>query len=403
MQITQVTPRFPPAIGGVEEHVYRVSLELARRGHKITVITSNEVDHLTRSKETETIDGVVIHRFPLLMPRTFREYWLIPGVLESLPYLKADVVHVHGYRCLGSYIAVRLAHFEDTPVVFTPHGIYPPRSRANTFLKTVFDSTLGRLMLNLSDKIIALTEHNKQLLLRIGAPKEKISIVPNGVNLEEFVGIKQKAKQKMLKEIKADGPTLLYVGRIDWNKRIDKIVEAMPLILKEFPSAKLIIAGPDYANYTNKLKRLGEKLKVKHALTITGSVPRETLLAFYSTADAFLMPSSYEGFGLSLLEAMSSKIPVIASSSGGPGDILTHGVNALLLKEASATEISEAVKLVLLNKKLQETIVQNAFALVEKKYTWKDVVDELELIYKEVIETKNAKTSEDFPFYVTCP
>jgi len=162
----------------------------------------------------------------------------------------------------------------------------------------------------------------------------------------------------------------------------------MPFILKEFPSAKFIIVGPDYANYTNKLKRLGEKLKVKHALIITGSVPRETLLAFYSTADAFLMPSPYEGFGLSLLEAMSSKIPVIASSSGGPGDILTHGVNALLLKEASATEISEAVSLILLDEKLRETIVQNAFTLVEKKYTWKGVVNELELVYKQVIENK---------------
>ncbi len=388
MHITQVTPRFPPAIGGVEEHVYRISVELARRGHKVTVITSNEVNHKTFPTKEEKEDGVEVHRFPLFMPKVFREYWLIPDILKSLPHLKADVVHVHGYRCLSSCIAICLAHFEGTPVVFTPHGIYPSRSLANAFLKTVFDSTLGRFMLNFSDEIIALTEHNKRLLLQMGASKEKISIVPNGVNLEEFANIKQKYEQKAMEELNANGPTLLYVGRIDWNKRIEKVVEAMPLILKKFPSAKFVIVGPDYANYANKLRQLGEKLGVKHTLVIKGGVPRENLLALYSIADVFLLPSSYEGFGISLLEAMGSKIPVIASPSGGPCDILAHGVHAWLLKEASAIEISEAVNLVLTDKKLRGKIVQNAFELVEKRYTWKSVVDKLELVYEQVIENK---------------
>lgn len=388
MRITQVTPRFPPAIGGVEEHVYRVSVELARRGHRVTVITSNEVNHKTCPTKEEKENGVEIHRFPLFMPKVFREYWLIPDILKSLPHLKADVVHVHGYRCLSSCAAIYLAHFEGVPVIFTPHGIYPPHSLANAFLKTVFDSTLGRFMLKFSDKIIALTEHNKKLLLHIGASKEKISIVPNGVNLEDFASIEQKDKQKVMEELNANGPTLLYVGRIDWNKQIEKVVEAMPLILKKFSSAKFVVVGPDYANYANKLRQFGEKLGIEHALVIKGGVTRKKLLALYSIADVFLMPSSYEGFGISILEAMGSKIPVVASSSGGPGDILTHGVNAWLLKEASAIEISEAVNLILTDKKLRENIVQNAFELVEKSYTWENVVDKLELVYKQAIKNR---------------
>ncbi|MEM3673144.1 MAG: glycosyltransferase family 4 protein [Candidatus Bathyarchaeia archaeon] len=389
MHITQVTPRFPPAIGGVEEHVYRISVELARRGHRVTVITSNEVNHKTCPAKEEKRNGVEVHRFPLFMPKVFREYWFIPGILKSLPHLKADVVHVHGYRCLSSCIALYLAHFEGVPVVFTPHGIYPPRSLTNAFLKTFFDLTLGRFMLNFSDKIIALTEHNKKLLLRIGASKDKISVVPNGVNLEDFANIGRKDKQKVIEELNANGPMLLYVGRIDWNKRIEKVVEAMPLILKKFSSAKFVIVGPDYANYANKLRQFGEKLGVEHALIIKGSVPRKKLLALYSIADVFLMPSSYEGFGISLLEAMGSKIPVIASPGGGPSDILTHGVNAWLLKEASAIEIFKAVNLILTDKKMRENIVQNAFELVEKRYTWENVVDKLELVYKQAIENRN--------------
>jgi glycosyltransferase involved in cell wall biosynthesis len=383
MWITQVTPRFPPAIGGVEEHVYRISIELAKRGHMVTVITSNEVDHTVHLKGKEIMNGIEVHRHPLFIPKMFREYWLIPNIIKDLAYFKSDVVHVHGYRCLSSYTAILLSHFEGTPIVFTPHGIYPPRSHINALLKNAFDYTFGRLMLSLSDRIIALTEHNKQLLLQIGAPEEKITIVPNGITVEEFA----KQKKATFNSLKVRGPILLYTGRIDWNKRIDKIIEAMPLILKRFPSAKLFIAGPDYANYTSALRELAEKLKVKHSIQITGSVTREELLDFYSKADVFIMPSSYEGFGLSILEAMGSKIPVIASSIGGPGDIFTHGVNALLLKEASANEISEAVNSVLTDEKLRETIVKNAFELVKNKFTWNNVVDTLERIYRQVGKT----------------
>lgn len=363
-------------------------MELIKRGHKITVLTSNEINHKTCSTKIEKIDGIEVHRFKLFMPKVYREYWLIPGILKDLLHLGADVVHVHGYRCLSSCIAIIIAHFEGIPVVFTPHGIYPPRSISNALLKKVFDLSFGRLSMKFSDKIIALTAHNKRLLLQIGAPEEKICILPNGVSPEDFVTV-NRSRQKLRE--KNSGPVLLYVGRIDWNKRIEKVVEAMPLIVKKFPSAKFIIAGPDYANYTSKLKLLGEKLKVKHAIMVAGSVSRKKLLDLYSMADVFILPSSYEGFGLSMLEAMCSNIPLVVSPNGGPSDILTHRVNAWLLKEISDVEIFQAVNSVISDRKLQETMTQNAFELVNKKYTWKNVVDGLEYIYRQVIENKNIR------------
>lgn len=386
MHIIQVTPRFPPAIGGVEEHVYQISLELLKRGHNVTVITSNEVDGKIYSLQREVMQGIHVYRLPLFMSKLLRELWFIPDIRRIFRHLRGDVVHVHGYRCLSSCIDVYLARFKHIPTVLTPHGIYPPKSLINALLKLIFDRTLGRLLLNFSDRIIALSEHNIHLVLQIGASAKKIAIVPNGVNVEEYVNLQQ--NKKILDELGSDGPVLLYVGRIDWNKRLEKVVESMPLILKEFPYAKFVIVGPDYAKYTNQLLDLAKKLKVEHSLVITGKVPRNKLLEFYSMANVFLLPSSYEGFGLSMLEAISSKIPVIASPSGGPGDILTHGVHALLLKKTTPDEISKSVYAVLTDQQLRETLVKNAFEVVQKKYIWKSVVDELELIYKQVIREK---------------
>jgi len=383
MHVIQVAPRFPPAIGGVEEHVYWISKELCRRGHRVTVVTSDEADGKQIPSRIENVDGVQVCRFPLFMPSVFREFWFIPKISSVLGKARPDIVHSHGYRCLSSIQAVYLAHLKGIPSVLTPHGIYPARSFINGLTKTAFDKSAGRLLLDFSDKIVALSKHNRQLLSLMGAAGEKIVTVPNGVNVEDYVNPQR--SNKILKQLNTDGPILLYVGRIDWNKQVDKIVEAMPTILKEFPSSKLVVVGPDYANCVKGLHEISEKLKVEHSLVITHDVPRQTLLEYYSVANVFILPSSYEGFGLSMLEAMCSRIPVIVSPSGGPGDILKDRTDALFLKEVSSAEISRQVHTVLTDHQLKETIVNNAFELVKTKYTWKNVVNQLETTYEQAI------------------
>ncbi len=386
MNIIQVVPRFPPAIGGMEEHVYQISLELSRRGHTVSIITSNDIDGKTSPCKEEVMNEMQVYRYPLFMPKTFREFWLIPDILRGFQRLEADLVHAHGYRCLSSCIAIYLARLKHTPTIFTPHGIYPKRTFANMLIKSFFDHTLGRLLLRLPDRIIALTEHNRQLLLQRGASPNKIVSVPNGVNFDEYANLQR--SERILDDLCTEGPVLLYVGRIDWNKQLEKVIFSMPLILKEFPRAKFVIIGPDYANYASNLMNLAGKLKVEDSLVVVGKVSREKLLEFYSIADVFLLPSSYEGFGLSMLEAISSKIPVIVSSSGGPGDILNHGVNAMLLKSVTPMEIFSFVNTILTDHNLRKAVVKNAFELVKGRYTWKAVVNKLELVYRQVMNER---------------
>jgi glycosyltransferase involved in cell wall biosynthesis len=238
------------------------------------------------------------------------------------------------------------------------------------------------LLVDYSERIVALSEHNVRLLLQIGARLDKIAIIPNGVCEEEYVHLRK--SKEILDEVESNGPILLYVGRIDWNKQVDKVIEAMPLILKSFPSAKFVIIGPDYANYSGELSRLASRTGVKQAVVMAGRVTAERLREFYSAADIFLLPSSYEGFGLSMIEAMISKIPVIASSAGGPGDILDHGVHAWLMEAVTPEKIAESVRILLTDQQLRENLVKNAFELVKEKYTWERVVDKLEVVYDQV-------------------
>ena len=379
MRIVQVAPSFPPVIGGLENHVYSISIELVKRGHKVVVITStdSEVAH------KEFMSGIEVYRFPLFLPRLFRETWFMPSMISALSSLQADVIHAHGYRCLSSCIALFLSKRKKVPFVLTPHGIFPKRNSFNGLLKFIFDYSLGNKLLKSSQKIIALTESNKSLILNAGAPKSRTVIVENGVDVTKY---KEVFDSKALKKKHGFlGPVLLYVGRIAWHKNLEQIIRALPLIKRQFNDVKCLIVGPDYENGLANLLRLAKELGVEDSIVAKGAVSETQLHLYYSIADAFILPSVYEGLSLSMLEAMANKVPILVRSSAGISSILTHGVNALVLGSNDPCEISSSVGLLLSNSELREKICQNAYNLILHKYTWKTVVDKLESIYKELI------------------
>jgi len=385
VRVVQVTPRFPPAIGGMENHVYAIATELTKRGHEVAVITSDDIDGGKRGigRNVNVVNGIEVYQYHLLFSKAMREYWFVSGVTKALKNLHADVVHAHGYRCLSSCVAACWCKMNKVPVILTPHGIYPPHSLGNALIKFVYDHWLGSLLLKLSNKTIALTENNRQLLLKMGAPEDKVVIIPNGVDIIKYG--KVRLSNNVRKGSNSDAHILLYVGRIDWNKGLERVVEALPIIIKEFGRTRFLMVGPDYAGHSKNLLCLARKLGVHNSIFMTGRVSEEELLLYYSMADIFVFPSIYEGLSLSLLEAMASHIPIISSKSGGTGDILVDGVHALLLDDCSSQEIFNNVSTLLREPKLAKRLQKNAFDLVSKKYTWKAVVDKLESIYEELI------------------
>ena len=382
MRIVEVTPRFPPAIGGLENHVYAISHELVKRGHKVVVITSKDVE-ANDVVDKEVMNGIEVHRFSLVLPKLFHEVWLMPGIVKMLYGIQADVIHAHGYRCLSSCIASCISKRKRIPFVLTPHGIFPKRNWFNGLAKSVFDYSFGNALLKSSDKIIALTESNKSLILSAGARDNRTMIVGNGVDIAKYHEV---TNFKELKRIHGFlGPVLLYVGRIAWHKNLEQVIQALPLIKRDFSNMKFLLVGPNYENGLTNLLSLAKKLGVEDSVVAKGTVSESQLHLYYSIADVFILPSIYEGLSLSMLEAMASKVPIIARSSAGINSILTHNVNALVLESGTPREISSSVSLLLRDLELRERIRQNAYNLVLHEYTWKTVVDKLESIYEELV------------------
>jgi len=386
VRIIQVVPRFPPAIGGMEKHAYEISLELVKRGHQVAVVTSNEMDECGRGVSEQRVNGIEVYRYPLFLPKLFREFWLMPRMIKMSENLDGDIIHAHGYRCLCSCVAAYVSKLKEIPMVLTPHGIFPPRGRLNAIAKWIFDRSLGNSLMESVDKVIALTESNKSLLLKTGARENKIVIIENGVRVDKYENLSN--SEEIKKKYGFSGPVLLYVGRIDWRRtsNLGKIVGALPSITQKFCGAKLFIVGPDYAGYSLNLLDSAQKFGVEDSVVVTGSVTEEQLLVYYSMADIFIIPSIYEGLSLSMLEAMASKVPIIALSSEGTGGVLTHGENAILLKSGDPDEISDSISLLLSNSEVRERVRQNAFDLILRRYTWEAVVDKLESLYEDVLK-----------------
>lgn len=382
MKIVQVTPRFPPAIGGLENHVYNISLELVKRGHQVVVLTSNDVEEVKVVNE-EFMNGIEVYRFPLFLPRLFREGWLMPNLLKMLPTLQADIIHAHSCRCLSSFIAALLSERRGVPFVLTPHGIFPKRGWFNGLVKSVYDYSFGNILLKFADKIIALTESNKSLLLNLGASEPKTVIIGNGVDVEKY---RESTRVDVTKRKHGFlGPVILYVGRVAWHKSLERAIEALPSIVEEFSDAKFVLVGPKYTEESERLLRLAERLGVEDSIVRTGRVSESQLHFYYSIADIFILPSVYEGLSLSMLEAMASKVPIMVCSSAGVSGILTHGKNAFILNNGTKDEISRSMNFLLNCSELRETIRQNAHGLVTRKYTWTAVVSKLESIYEELV------------------
>jgi glycosyltransferase involved in cell wall biosynthesis len=385
MRIVEVTPRFPPAIGGMENHVLAISTELTRRGHEVIVVTSDDTDEITKRemKSVDLVNGIAIHRYPLLFTKIMREYWFLHSTPAALSNLHPDIVHAHGYRCLSSCLAAYWCKTNRVPFVLTPHGIYPPRSLTNASIKFAYDHTLGNLLLKCSNKIVALTENNRELLLKMGASQDKIIVVPNGVDVDKCKNVHVDIDAKIRQGL--EGRVMLYVGRIDWNKGLEMVVRAMPRLKKKFGQIKFLIVGPDYAGHSQNLLNLARELGVSDSVILAGRVAEEKMLFCYSVADIFVLPSLYEGLSLSLLEAMAWHVPVVTSNSGGLQEVFVDRVHALLLRNCSPEEISDSISLLLNDGKLMNKLRENAFSLVSEKYSWQRVADKLESIYDELV------------------
>jgi len=295
MKILQVCPRYYPYIGGVEEHVRNISKRLAKK-YEVSVFTTDPSGKLPKE---EVINGVYVRRFKSWAPN---EAYYFSRQLKK--YLmknseRYDVVHAHNYHAFPALYAAQAKG--RNRLVFTPHY----HGTGHTFFRSLLHipyKYLGKRIFEKAEKIVCVSKYEKKLILNhFGVNEEKVMVIPNGVNLEEF---------KVLEKRKKDYRTILYIGRLEKYKGIQYLIRVLPRLCNDMV---LEIVGK--GSYKKSLVKLAGKLGVEDRVKFFQDLPRTELLQKYADADLFVLLSVYEAYGISIAEALASGTPCIVAKT----------------------------------------------------------------------------------------
>jgi glycosyltransferase involved in cell wall biosynthesis len=365
---------------------YEMSKALVKRGHQVTVYTTNALieDKLfTPKKGTFHINDIEVHycRNLVYKPRfhMFYSHELVKKVKETLA--EFDVIHLHEYRFYISAVVAYFAEKNHIPLVIQPHGqlSYNGGSRK---LKIAFDKFGGHTILKKASKIIALNEAEVEQCKRIGIAKEKITIVPNGLDLTEYTDLPSRGSFKGKFNIPADKKVVLYLGRINETKGIDLLIRAYSNIIKDgFIDALLVIVGPD-DGFLRELQSLIKTLKIEKNILIVGSLFGRDKLAAYVDADVYVLPSRYEMFPLTVLEAMACGTPIILSKKCDSAEVVRNKTG--LVVNPNPTDIENALLRILTDEQLQMTLRENCRHTI-KQFDLANTVSKIERIYGDLV------------------
>jgi D-inositol-3-phosphate glycosyltransferase len=263
---------------------------------------------------------------------------------EGLQY---DLIHSHYWLsgCLGSWVQDRW----EIPHIVMFHTLGSVKNTAGLAdrepdLRIATEKKLTRIC----NRILAPTDREKEnLLTYCHAPAEKIGVVPCGVNLNLFRPM-DKSTARVHLGFGEDESIVLYVGRFEPIKGIDRLLEAMAYLKTRKPVRLVIIGGdgPDTSEYQN-LQQLTAKFGIQKSVCFIGRVEQYKLPPYYSAADALVIPSYYESFGLVGLESMACGTPVVATDVGAMRDLVRDGETGQIAADATPRSLAQAVEKVL--------------------------------------------------------
>lgn len=374
MRILQVSPYFHPHVGGVETHVRDVSLELIKRGHDVTVLTSRYDSDLASQ---ETYEGLKIIRVrPLLTAFSTPVTPRICGEIDR----SYDLVHAHSPPPFSEFFAVRTASHLGIPSVLTYHCDLEIPLIIGPLITEIYRRTLGRYAISTADRIIVTTRSYAATSRAVWKYYPKV--IPNTVDVSRFrPGLDPSSIRE--RHNLGDRPVILYVGRIVFHKGLEYFIDSAMFTKKE--AVHLIVGG---GPYMRQLKLRARRRRVSDRVVFAGPVLDVDLPKYYAVADVFVLPSvsRLEAFGIVALEAMASGIPVVVSNIPGVREVVTHGLEGLLADPMDPGDIARKVNLILEDHDLAEAMGRRGRRKVVNEFSLERVTDTIESLYENVLE-----------------
>lgn len=373
MRIVEVCPFFYPHAGGVESHVRTISRALAARGHDVTVVTSRYQRTLPRE---ESFEGYRIVRVPTLA--TLLNTPIDPAVSRILRRIPADVAHLHYPPPVTPYFAARHLTRRGVPLCLTYHcDLYLP-GVGGVLLAGLFERIfLPRILGSAAAVVVHTASYGRTSRSLRDRPLE---IIPSVVDLDRFQpGL---PATELRRSLRLEGRrVILFTGRLVPHKGVDVILRAL-LWLPADVSAVIVGSGPRLSDLVQESRRLGVGDRVRFC----PSVSDDDLPSYLALADLFVFPSQnrLEGFGLAIAEALSAGLPVVVADMPGVREVITPGVEGLLVEPLIAKDLAEKVVTLLQNPDLSRRMGEAGRRRAEQRYGLDTVLGQLIALYERI-------------------
>jgi glycosyltransferase involved in cell wall biosynthesis len=380
LRILHVAPYFADAwaYGGIPRVATALTRGLARRGHRLTVCTTDACDAVDRLPERPANADIDVRVFRNLS-NTLAFTWQLYLPIGARRYLRGavrgfDVVHIHAHRHALEAAAAGACRRAGVPYVLSPNGT-APRYERRLPAKRLWDAAWGTRDLHGAARVLAVSAAEQVQLTALGVPADRIAALPNPVDLQEFAS-------EIADRRPPGPPRVAYLGKVTPRKRLDVLVRAMTAIARA--DARLAIAGSDMGGLHDAVRLAGElgiASRIDRAGTLTGGARLDWLRA----ADVVVYPSAEEVFGLVPLEALLTGTPVVVADDSGCGQVVGPLAGAQVVPHDDVRAVAAAIDRVLADPPRWRAAARRGAAAIREKYGADAIAGTLESIYRGVL------------------
>jgi glycogen(starch) synthase len=390
MKILMVSWEYPPVvIGGLGRHVHHLSTALAAAGHEVVVLSRRPsgTDPSTHPSSDEVNEAVRVvaaahdpHEFTFgddMMAWTLAMGHAMVRAGLSLKDQSSDhpwrpaVVHAHDW--LVAHPAIALSEFYDVPMVSTIHATEAGRHSgwvSGSLSRQVH--AVESWLVRESDSLIACSASMSEEITELFGPGlAEIAVIRNGIDAARWPFARRRAR--------TGPPELLFVGRLEYEKGVHDAIAALPRIRRAHPGTTLTIAGD--GTQQDWLVEQARKHRVLKATRFVGRLDHDELLAVLHRADAAVLPSHYEPFGLVALEAAAAGTPLVTSNIGGLGEAVINGETGMSCPPRDVPRLAKAVIAVLDDPAAAQRRAKAARQRLTSDFDWHTVADETAQAY----------------------
>lgn len=391
MRILHVIANLSAATGGPPKAVLGMTQGLARRGHDVSIYTTNfdgDTDEDVPFDTPVDVGGVPVFYYPVEFPRFWKPSRPLGRALDKA-VRDADIVQIHSLYLYHDLAAANACRRHGIPYIVMPHGSLDPfiwhRHRHRKRLIEVW--YMNRVL-----REAAALHYTTDDEWRLAAPfarNDRGFVVGNGLDLDEFEDLPEKGAFRALHPEIGDRQIVLFLGRLNFKKGLDILAPAFGEVLKAGHDAHLVIAGPD-ENMADKTRDWLRAAGALERTTFTGMIDGSERLAALADAAMFVLPSYSENFGIAVTEASACGLPVVISDAVNIWPDI-RDADAGLVSAPDVGAVAANIGTLLADPARARQMGENGLRMVREKFSWDRIAEELEAAYRTILE-KNPAT-----------